>query len=151
MIEHRLSHYLLLILLLISTACSRSVTVSLSAPSTSLAVTSPVATATSDPSTTPIAQSPMAVPAATAKPTAAAQIVQQSIDMMAQERSPTGLFAHVTVVLDGLVGPVGLAALPDGTLLIAEEGTGANDECRRDDAHAGGSKWTTDYRSPQQP
>lgn len=36
--------------------------------------------------------------------------------------------AHVTVVIDGLIGPVGLAALPDGTLLIAEEGTGEDDE-----------------------
>lgn len=41
---------------------------------------------------------------------------------------PGKLDAHRTVVLDGLIGPVGLAALADGTLLIAEEGTGDDDE-----------------------
>lgn len=35
--------------------------------------------------------------------------------------------AQVTVVVDGLLGPVGMAALPDGGLLVAEEGTGNND------------------------
>jgi cytochrome c peroxidase len=34
----------------------------------------------------------------------------------------------VRVVAEGLLGPIGLAALPDGGLLIAEEGTGQNDE-----------------------
>ncbi len=34
---------------------------------------------------------------------------------------------QVTVVVDGLLGPVGMAALPDGGLVVAEEGTGAND------------------------
>lgn len=34
---------------------------------------------------------------------------------------------QVQVVVDGLLGPVGMAALPDGGLLVAEEGTGNND------------------------
>ena len=34
----------------------------------------------------------------------------------------------VEVVAQGLLGPIGLAALPDGSLLIAEEGTGERDE-----------------------
>jgi hypothetical protein len=34
---------------------------------------------------------------------------------------------QVTVVAEGLIHPLGLAALPDGSLLIAEEGTGEND------------------------
>ena len=35
---------------------------------------------------------------------------------------------HVTVVADGLFGPIGLAALPNGALLVAEEGTGERDD-----------------------
>ena len=35
---------------------------------------------------------------------------------------------HVRVVADGLFGPVGLEALPDGSLLVAEEGTGHRDD-----------------------
>ncbi len=34
---------------------------------------------------------------------------------------------QVTVVVDGLLGPLGMAALPDGGLLVAEEGTGNKD------------------------
>ncbi len=34
---------------------------------------------------------------------------------------------QVAVVVDGLLGPIGMAALPDGGLLVAEEGTGSND------------------------
>ncbi|MCB0047454.1 MAG: ScyD/ScyE family protein [Caldilineaceae bacterium] len=34
----------------------------------------------------------------------------------------------ITVVTDGLLGPIGLAALPDGSLLVAEEGTGGRDD-----------------------
>lgn len=34
---------------------------------------------------------------------------------------------QVTVVVDGLLGPIGMAALPDGGLLVAEEGTGNKD------------------------
>lgn len=34
---------------------------------------------------------------------------------------------QVTVVVDGLLGPIGMAPLPDGGLLVAEEGTGSND------------------------
>ena len=35
---------------------------------------------------------------------------------------------HLSVVADGLFGPVGLEALPNGTLPIAEEGTGGCDD-----------------------
>ena len=35
---------------------------------------------------------------------------------------------HTRVVADGLFGPVGLEALPDGSMLIAEEGTGGRDD-----------------------
>lgn len=35
---------------------------------------------------------------------------------------------HTDVVLEGLLAPVGLAPLPDGTILIAEEGTGDDDQ-----------------------
>ncbi len=35
--------------------------------------------------------------------------------------------ASIAVVAEGLVNPVGLAMLPDGNLLVAEEGTGAGD------------------------
>ena len=35
--------------------------------------------------------------------------------------------AHITIVAEGLFNPIGLAALPDGTLLIAEGGTGKRD------------------------
>lgn len=35
---------------------------------------------------------------------------------------------HVRVVVEGLLGPVGMALLPDGGLLVAEEGTGGRDE-----------------------
>lgn len=34
---------------------------------------------------------------------------------------------QVAVVVDGLLGPIGMVALPDGGLLVAEEGTGSND------------------------
>ena len=34
----------------------------------------------------------------------------------------------ITVVAEGLLGPIGLAALPDGSLLVAEEGTGGRDD-----------------------
>ncbi len=34
---------------------------------------------------------------------------------------------HITIVAEGLFNPIGLAALPDGTLLIAEGGTGKRD------------------------
>jgi cytochrome c peroxidase len=40
---------------------------------------------------------------------------------------PEAAVAHVTVVAEGLIHPLGLAALPDGSLLIAEEGTGEAD------------------------
>ena len=65
----------------------------------------------SAPTPPPLASIPAAVPAMTSATTNDRQ-----------------LFAHVTVVLEGLVGPVGLAALADGTVLIAEEGSGDNDE-----------------------
>jgi glucose/arabinose dehydrogenase len=35
---------------------------------------------------------------------------------------------QIEVVVDGLFAPVGLAALPDGALLVAEEGTGRRDD-----------------------
>lgn len=35
---------------------------------------------------------------------------------------------QITVVADGLLGPLGMAALPDGSLLVAEEGTGQRDD-----------------------
>jgi|GEM_PF-305217 len=35
---------------------------------------------------------------------------------------------RITTVVDGLLGPIGLAALPDGSLLVAEEGTGGRDD-----------------------
>jgi cytochrome c peroxidase len=42
--------------------------------------------------------------------------------------SPTPLPGpQVRVVAEGLIGPIGLAALPDGSLLVAEEGTGKRD------------------------
>lgn len=47
---------------------------------------------------------------------------------------------QVTVVAEGLVNPLGLAALPDGSILIAEEGTGEVDQS------AGLSVLTTDGR-----
>ena len=47
-----------------------------------------------------------------------------SIDAVPTEITPT---PHVTVVAEGLINPVGLAELPDGGLLVAEEGTGEND------------------------
>ncbi|MCB0048697.1 MAG: hypothetical protein KDE24_04010, partial [Caldilinea sp.] len=34
----------------------------------------------------------------------------------------------IEVVADGLFAPLGLAALPDGGLLVAEEGTGRRDD-----------------------
>jgi hypothetical protein len=37
------------------------------------------------------------------------------------------LIPHVRVVAEGLVNPVGMALLPDGGLLVAEEGTGERD------------------------
>lgn len=46
----------------------------------------------------------------------------------------------VAVAAEGLVNPLGLAALPDGAILIAEEGTG------NDDSSAGMSVLTTDGR-----
>ncbi|MFQ5557253.1 MAG: ScyD/ScyE family protein, partial [Acidimicrobiales bacterium] len=48
--------------------------------------------------------------------------------------------AEVTVLAEGLVNPVGLALLPDGGVLVAEEGTG------EDDASAGVSLLTLDGR-----
>lgn len=35
---------------------------------------------------------------------------------------------QVSVAAEGLIAPIGLAALPDGSLLVAEQGTGANDD-----------------------
>jgi hypothetical protein len=35
---------------------------------------------------------------------------------------------QITVLTEGLLNPVGMALLPDGSLLIAEEGTGENDD-----------------------
>ena len=46
----------------------------------------------------------------------------------------------VETVAEGLINPLGLAALPDGGLLVAEEGTGEDDES------AGASVVTTDGR-----
>lgn len=40
------------------------------------------------------------------------------------EEGPT---VRIDVIADGLINPVGLAALPDGRLLVAEEGTGEGD------------------------
>lgn len=41
--------------------------------------------------------------------------------------SATAREPQVRLVAEGLLGPVGMAALPDGALLVAEEGTGEND------------------------
>ena len=35
---------------------------------------------------------------------------------------------QIRVVVDGLLSPIGIAALPDGSLLVAEDGTGAEDD-----------------------
>lgn len=50
--------------------------------------------------------------------------------LAACEAEPAGPLPSPTlnVVAEGLLGPIGLAALPDGGLLIAEEGTGQFDE-----------------------
>ncbi|KAA3658387.1 MAG: hypothetical protein DWQ04_25290, partial [Chloroflexi bacterium] len=40
---------------------------------------------------------------------------------------PPKLVPQVSIVAQGFLNPVGIAALPDGTLLIAEEGTGNDD------------------------
>ncbi|MCB0106212.1 MAG: ScyD/ScyE family protein, partial [Caldilineaceae bacterium] len=60
-------------------------------------------------------------PAATTRPDLSAQPLAPTPTLPAQ------VSTHTTVVLDGLIGPVGLAMLSDGTLLIAEEGTGDDD------------------------
>jgi glucose/arabinose dehydrogenase len=54
--------------------------------------------------------------------------------------SPTPDYSNpqVTVLVDGLFGPIGLAELPHGGILVAEEGTGG------DDASAGISLITPD-------
>ena len=56
--------------------------------------------------------SPMAAPIATPIPTF----------------TPEPVPPVITTVVDGLLGPIGLAALPDGSLLVAEEGTGGRDD-----------------------
>jgi secreted PhoX family phosphatase len=43
------------------------------------------------------------------------------------QADPKQTEAQVAVVAEGLINPVGMVALPDGSLFIAEEGTGAND------------------------
>ncbi|MCP4362330.1 MAG: hypothetical protein GY796_30355, partial [Chloroflexi bacterium] len=43
------------------------------------------------------------------------------------QKEPVEIVPHTAVIAEGLLNPVGLAALPDGSLLIAEEGTGNND------------------------
>ncbi|MFQ5398570.1 MAG: ScyD/ScyE family protein [Anaerolineae bacterium] len=53
-------------------------------------------------------------------------------------REPEPLVPHIQVVAEGLINPIGLAALPDGSLFVAEEGTGA------DDLSAGVSLMTAD-------
>jgi cytochrome c peroxidase len=57
-------------------------------------------------------ESPMAAPMATPIPTF----------------TPRPVPPRITTVIDGLLGPIGLAALPDGSLLVAEEGTGGRDD-----------------------
>ncbi len=47
--------------------------------------------------------------------------------LAACKREPKNLVPHVEVVAEGLINPIGLAALPDGSLFIAEEGTGQHD------------------------
>ena len=70
-----------------------------------------------------------AYPSTIALPTPVATYAQPSpIDSREADASTFGLAAPlsptVTVVAEGLLGPIGMAALPDGTLLVAEEGTG---------------------------
>jgi len=72
--------------------------------------------------------SPISSPMPTKPPTVAAVVPLASSPDTAQALGQQKLAAHITVRLDGLIGPVGLAALADGTILVAEEGTGENDE-----------------------
>lgn len=51
-----------------------------------------------------------------------AACTDSKVEDFSTEAAPT-----VDVVVEGLINPLGLAALPDGSILIAEEGTGAND------------------------
>ncbi len=44
-----------------------------------------------------------------------------------KEDVPATVTPQVTVVAEGLLAPIGMVALPDGSLLIAEDGTGGND------------------------
>ncbi|NKQ36622.1 MAG: ScyD/ScyE family protein [Chloroflexi bacterium] len=45
-----------------------------------------------------------------------------------QPEAPQTVTPQVEVVAEGLLAPIGMAALPDGSLLIAEDGTGHNDD-----------------------
>ncbi|MCA9931705.1 MAG: ScyD/ScyE family protein, partial [Anaerolineales bacterium] len=49
------------------------------------------------------------------------------IILTACQNEPKQLVPQISVVAEGLLNPVGIVALPDGTLLIAEEGTGNDD------------------------
>ena len=45
-----------------------------------------------------------------------------------EPEAPQAVIPQVEVVAEGLLAPIGMAALPDGSLLIAEDGTGNNDD-----------------------
>ena len=55
--------------------------------------------------------------------TACQPLQPQPIEAQVYDGEPT-----ISVVAEGLLGPIGLAAFPGGGLLIAEEGTGSRDE-----------------------
>ena len=42
--------------------------------------------------------------------------------------TPADNSPHIEIVAEGLLAPIGIVALPDGRFLIAEDGTGANDD-----------------------